>query len=96
MARHADGTVNSFEDVGFEDVALPQELDARAVAVEDLAVLGELGELDLGHVHESVDFVFGAFEILDTEGVDGDDFAAGFVADFEDLGGGRSAADPFR
>jgi hypothetical protein len=29
-------------------------------------------ELDLGHVHESVDFIFGALEVFNAKGVDGD------------------------
>ena len=48
-------------------------------------MLGKLGEFDFGHVHESVDFIFGALEIFDTEGVDSHDFDAGLIADFKYL-----------
>lgn len=48
-------------------------------------MLGELRELDFEHVHQGVDFVFGALEVLDAEGVDRDDADSSLVADFQDL-----------
>lgn len=37
-------------------------------------MLGQLRQLDLGHVHQGIDFVLGSFEILDAKGKDGDHF----------------------
>lgn len=48
-------------------------------------MLDELFEFDLGHVHECIDFVFGALEILDAEGVDGNMRHPRLVAYLEDL-----------
>jgi hypothetical protein len=80
-----DGLVDGHQDIGFDEFSLAEDLDAGAVAVEDVAVLDELFELDLGHFHQAVDFILGPLEILDTEGVDGHVCDAGFVADLEDL-----------
>lgn len=44
-------------------------------------MLGQLRELGLSHVHQGVDFIFRALEILDAEGVDRDRFHSRFVAD---------------
>lgn len=52
------GTVDGFEHVGLDELALAQDADAGAVALEDLAVLRELGEFDFEHVHKGVDFIF--------------------------------------
>ena len=76
------GAVDGLQDVGLDELALAQDADAGAVALQQLAVLGELCELDFEHVHQGVDFVFGALEVLDTEGVDRHDADSGFVADF--------------
>lgn len=64
---------------------MAQDLDARAVTLQQLSVLGDLGEFDLRHVHQSVNFVFGSFEVLDAEGVNGDNFDARLVANLEYL-----------
>ena len=48
-------------------------------------MLGKLQELEFRHGHQGIDFIFGAFEVFNAEGVDGDDLDTGFVTDFEDL-----------
>lgn len=82
---HIDSPVNGFQDVWPDEFSLTEDLDARTVALQQLSVLGDLSELDLCHVHESVDFVFGALEVLNAKGVDCDNFDTRFVAHFEDL-----------
>jgi hypothetical protein len=59
--------------------------------MEQLAMLGQLIKLDLGHVHESVDFIFGALEVFNAKGVDGDNLDSGLVAHLEYLPLGVSA-----
>lgn len=90
---HVDGAVDGLDYVLLDELALTQDADAGTVAVEQVAVLCELGEFDFCHVHERVNFVFGPLEVFDAEGVDGDDFDAGFVADFKDLGSSRFSID---
>jgi len=84
VGRHGDGLVDGGQHVGLHQVALSQDADGGAVAIEQGAVLGQLLQLDLGHGHEGVDLVLGALEVLDTEGVDGDDAHARPVAHLED------------
>ena len=48
-------------------------------------MLRKLQKLDFRHIHQCVDFVFRALEILNGERVDGNDFHAGLVADFQYL-----------
>ena len=48
-------------------------------------MLGELGELDFEHVHQGIDFVFGALEVFNTEGINRYDADSSFVTDFQDL-----------
>lgn len=85
VLRELDGAVNGLQDVGLDELALSEHADAGAVALQEIAMLGELGELDFEHVHQGIDFVFGALEVLDTEGVNRYDTDSGFIADFEDL-----------
>ena len=44
-----------------------------------------MGQLDLGHVHQGIHFVFGAFEVLDAKRIYRDMCNASFIADFENL-----------
>lgn len=48
-------------------------------------MLSQLRQLRLRHVHQCVDFVFRALEVLDAEGIDGNTLYANLVAHFEDL-----------
>ena len=43
-------------------------------------MLRKLEQLDLGHVHKRINFVFRPLEILNTEGIYGDDLDASLVA----------------
>jgi hypothetical protein len=79
------GLVHGLENVWLDEVALAQNADRGAVSVEKSTVFRQLLELDLGHGHEGIDLVLGALEVLDAEGVDGDDLDASLVADFEYL-----------
>ena len=77
--------VNGFEDVGFYEVSLAEDLYACTIAIEDVAMLDELCELDFRHFHQSVHLVLGSFEVLDAEGIDRDMCNAGFIAYFQYL-----------
>lgn len=85
VGRALNGSVDCFEDVWFDHLSLPEDLNTGAVAIENVTVLDKLLKLDLGHLHQPVHFVLGALEILDAEGVDGHVGHAGLVADFQDL-----------
>ena len=82
---HGDGVVYCFDDVWVEEVSVSEDSDRGAVSLEELSVLGELGEFELGEGHEGVDFVAGSLEVFDAEGVYCDGLDATFVADFYDL-----------
>lgn len=45
----------------------------------------KLAKFELRQLHESVDLMLRTLEVLDTEGVDGDDLDTGFIADLQDL-----------
>ncbi len=85
VAGHIDGAVNGLEHVLLHQPPLAQHTHAGAVPVEQVAMLCQLGEFDFCHVHQGIDFIFRALEILDAESVDGHHFDAGFVAHFENL-----------
>lgn len=89
MTCHIHGPINGLEYVILDELALTQNADASSVAVEQVAVLRELGEFHLCHIHERINFVFGPLEVFNAKGVDGDDFDARFVADFKDLESSR-------
>lgn len=82
---HAACSVHRLEHIGLDQVALAEDSYACAVPVEQIAVLRQLGEFDLGHVHQRVDLVFRPLEVLDAEGIYGDSVHARFVAYLEDL-----------
>lgn len=83
--RHFHSTIHRLEDIRLDEFSLTEDADPRAVPVEQVAVLDELFEFDLRHVHQGIDFVFRPLEVLDTEGVDRDVSDARLVAYFEDL-----------
>lgn len=89
---HADGLIHHFQNIGLDQVALAQDANARAVPVEQVAVLDELLEFDLGHVHQRVHLVFRALEVFNAERVDRDMRYPGLVAYFEDLVGTKKSA----
>jgi hypothetical protein len=74
--------IDCFQELGLHQLLLAQDPDAGTVAIQKIAMLYQLRQFDLCHVHERVDLVLGALEVLDTEGVDGDDLDAGLVAYF--------------
>jgi hypothetical protein len=82
---HINGFVHLLENVGSNHVSLTKKLHLRAVSFQKLAVLSKLSQLDLGHVHQSLDFEFGTFEVFNAECIYGDDSDANLVAYFEDL-----------
>lgn len=85
MRCHIDGAIDGLDYVLLDELALTQHTDTGTVAVEQVAVLRELGEFEFCHIHECINFVFGPLEVLNTKGIDGDDIDAGFVADFQNL-----------
>lgn len=89
VTGHIHGAIDGLEYVLLHQFALTQNTDARTVAVEQVAVLRELGEFDFCHIHEGIHFVFGPLEVFNAKGVDGDDFDAGLVADLKDLASSR-------
>lgn len=75
-AGHLDRIVDRFQQLRLDQFFLAQDPNAGAIAIQKIAVLYELCQLDLSHVHECVDLVLGPLEILDAEGVDGYDLDA--------------------
>lgn len=88
VLRPCHGLVDNLQDIFPYHLSLAEDADARAVAVEDVSVGGQLLQLDLGQLHKPLDFVLGPVVVLDAEGVDGDDLDAAPIADFHDLGSG--------
>ena len=82
---HFNGFVHLLENIGSDHVSLPKKLHPRAVSLQELAVLRNLSQLDFGHVHQRLNFEFGALEVFDAERVYGDDSDANLVAYFEGL-----------
>lgn len=91
--RH--GLVHNLQDVVADQLALADDPNGSAVAVEYVAVGGELLELDLGELHEALHLVLGAVEVLDAERVYSYGLDAGLVANLHYLSGrdGWSAID---
>lgn len=89
MTCHIHGAINGLEYVLLDELALTQNADTSSVAVEQVAVLRELGEFHLCHIHERINFVLGPLEVFNAKGVDGDDFDTRFVADFKNLASSR-------
>jgi hypothetical protein len=85
MCSHSHGPVHCVQNVPFHEVALSQHPDRCTVAVQQGPMLGQLFELDLGHGHERIDLMLRTVEVLDAEGVDGNDLDARLVADLEYL-----------
>lgn len=83
---HLHRPVHRLQYIRLDQLTLPENLYAGAVLFQQIAMLHQLRELHLGHVHQRIDLVLGPLEVLDGEGVDGDHLDAGFVADLEDLG----------
>lgn len=81
----SDSLVYHLQDIFADHFRLAQNTHAGSVSVQDVAVGGQLLELDLGQLHEPFDLVFGPVVVLDAECVDGNDLDAAFVADFHDL-----------
>jgi hypothetical protein len=80
VRSHGDRLVDSRQNVLLHKIALTQHSNGGTIAVEECSMLRQLLELDLGHGHESIDFVFGALEVLDAEGIDGHYFDTSLVA----------------
>ena len=58
MFGQLDGAIDCLQHVRLDQLALAKDADAGAVAVEEGAVFGELGQLYPRHVHQGIDFVF--------------------------------------
>lgn len=85
VCSHGDRPVDCIQDILLHEIPLAQYPDGCAIAVQERTVFSQLLELDLSHGHERIDFMLGALEVLDTEGVDCDDLDTSFVAHLEDL-----------
>lgn len=48
-------------------------------------MLDELFQFNLGHCHQTLNLIFRPVEVLDAEGVDGNNLNAGLITDFEYL-----------
>jgi hypothetical protein len=83
--RHLHRFVDGLENVGLDQLSLAENADACTILIHQIAVLGQLHQLDLGHIHQRIHFVFRSFEVFDAEGIYGDMCYASFVADFENL-----------
>ena len=75
-------SIHGFEDVVFQERSLPYNSDGGTVTVEKITMLAQLSKLCFSHGHQAIDLIFGPLEIFNTEGIDGDDFDTGLVADF--------------
>jgi hypothetical protein len=84
-AGQIDSLVDCSENVRFEQVEAAEDADFRTISIQQVAVLGHLGQLHLGHVHERIDLKFGALEVLNAERVDCDHFDTTLITDFENL-----------
>lgn len=80
-----DCLINDFQHIAPNHVALTKYPDARTVSIENVSVIGQLLELNLGHLHESLDFVLGSVIILDAKGIDSYSLYAALVTNFHDL-----------
>lgn len=84
-AGQVDSLVDCSENVRLEQVEAAEDAHFRTISIQQISMLRHLGQLHLGHVHESIDLEFGAFEVLDTERVDCDHLDTTFITDFQDL-----------
>jgi hypothetical protein len=80
MRSHGNCLVDSRQNVLLHELALAQDPDGGAVAVQEGSMLSQLLKLHLRHGHEGVDFVFRALKILDAKGIDGHHLDASLVA----------------
>lgn len=86
MGRQLDRSIHRLENIRLDQFPLSEDPYPGTVPVEQLPVLHELFQFDLGHVHECVDLVLCPLEVLDAEGVDGDVGDARLVTDLQNLG----------
>lgn len=77
---HFNRPVHDLEDVFPYQAPLAKNANSGAIAAEDIPVAGELLELHLRHLHEPIDLVLRAVEVLDAEGVDCDRLYTTLVA----------------
>lgn len=82
---HLDGLIENLQHVGSQETPLAQKLNARPVTLQEIAMLDNLANLGLGHLHQGIDLVLGSLEVLNAKGICRDDAHARPVADFEDL-----------
>lgn len=54
---HLNGFVNRFEHVRFDQGTISQHPNADAVSIHQVAMLGQLRQLDFSHVHQSINLV---------------------------------------
>lgn len=80
-----DRSVHNLQDIGAQKVPLPKDPDTGAVLLENLPMLHDLLEFELGELHQAVDFILWSIEVFDAESIHRDDFDAALVADFQDL-----------
>lgn len=85
VRSHGNSFVNRHKNIRLYQFALPEDPHSRAVSIQKCSMLGKLLQLDFGHGHESVDFVFRPLEVFDTERVYCDDFHSRLVAYFKNL-----------
>lgn len=94
MRRSGHGPVDDIEDVRTDEVPLAKHANTSSVSLQKLAVLYKLLKLDLGELHNAIDLVFGAVEVLDAKSIHRHGLDSAFVADFEDLGERVSRVSP--
>ena len=82
---HVNCPVHDVQNIFAEQVPLTQNPDRSAVTVQYITVMCELFQFHFCQLHQAVDFVLRAVEVLDAERVDCDNFDTAFVADFEHL-----------
>ena len=77
--------IDGVKDIWLEKGPLSEDPDGCVVPLQEIPVLCELGELDLGQIHERIHLVLRTFEVFNAERVDRDHLDTRLVANFEDL-----------
>ena len=85
ILRQVDCTIDRLDHIRTEEFSVPKNPDRGSVSLEELSVLGKLGELEFCERHERVHLVAGSLEILDAEGVHCYRLYSTLVAYFYDL-----------
>ena len=82
---HAYSFVDGLEHIFSYKLLFAEDLYSCSISIQQLPMLCDLRELDLGHVHKCIDLEFGALEVFNAESVYSDDLDTRLVADLKNL-----------